>query len=650
MSAITGIYHFNGEPISTEQTRDLMNALHQYPSDYIHTWNHRNIFLGCHAQWITPESIGEKLPYFDYERKLAITADAIIDNRDELLDKLLVDQSQRKEIPDSQIILLAYSKWGEAVAKHLIGDFAFMIWDEKEQKLFGVRDFSGTRTLYFYRDESRFAFSTTIEPLLKLPYIDKKLNESWLAEFLTIPGMVDSVDTISTVYKGIKQIPPSHSITIQKNRVVLSRYSTITSQSKIKLNSDSEYEEAFHEVFQKAVKSRIRTNGEVGAQLSGGMDSGSVVSFAAKELQKEKKKLHTFSYIPEASFVDWTPYYYIPDERPFIKETVNHVGNISDQYLSFEGKSPLTDVDDFLSIMEMPYKFFSNSFWLKGINEKANQQGIKVMLNGARGNYSISWGSQTLTLNYYASLLKKLKWIHFYRDLGMFCENFNTGKSHILPIVVKKAFPNIYQLLSRTTKNDIQFKSLVNPSLAERTNIFEKLTEFHIDITGASAENPNEARRRHFEQLFYWSKSGTVGTKLSLRYGLWDRDPTNDLRVIQFCLSLPEDQYVNSGLERSFIRRATKNLLPDKVRLNQQSRGLQGADVIHRMASNWDIFIEELHEITRDPIVSEFLNIDVLKHAITRISKHPSSELLFDDNFRIVTNSLIVYRFIKKYN
>ena len=75
---------------------------------------------------------------------------------------------------------------------------------------------------------------------------------------------------------------------------------------------------------------------------------------------------------------------------------------------------------------------------------------------------------------------------------------------------------------------------------------------------------------------------------LSLRYSLWKRDPTNDLRVIRFCLSVPEDQYVQNGMDRALIRRATENYLPDKVRLNQQIRGVQGVDWVHRMMPRWD--------------------------------------------------------------
>ncbi|WP_096435083.1 asparagine synthase-related protein [Alteribacter populi] len=643
MGAITGIIHFNKELIPYDHSKTLIESFNRYPADALHSWQKGPVFMGCLNQWITPESVGEQLPYYDYERQLVIAADAIIDNRKELFESLQVNRKYRKDMTDSQLILLAYEKWGENVAKQLLGDFAFMIWDEKQQKLFGARDFSGARTLYFFRNHNRFAFSTTIEPLFKLPYVKKQLNEDWLAQFIAIPSMVEAADMVSTVYQSVQQVPPSHSITLIDGRITLSRYCAIEVNSKLKLKSNEEYEEAFREVFQRAITDRIRTHGEVGSHLSGGLDSGSVVSFAAKELQKENKRLHTFSYIPEESFKDWTSSYYNANERPLIKKTVAHVGNINEQYLSFEGKNPLSEVDDFLEIMEMPYKFFENSFWLKGINEEAHRKGIKILLNGARGNHSISWGSLKLTYNYYTNLLKKFKWVRLYRELDDYCKNFNTGKSVVIPFIVKRAFRSHF----RPQNSSYQFPMVINPSFARQTNVFEILYEYGVKVNENSIANLSDYRMKYFKDLFAWNKSGVVGTKMSLRYSMWDRDPTNDLRVIRFCLSIPDEQYVNQGLERSFIRRATKNVLPDEVRLNQRSRGIQGADVIHRMASSWTSFKEELGQMCYDHRAAEFLNIKVIKNAISKMGHHPRPELIFEDEFKILTRSLIVFRFLK---
>ncbi|MEH7011461.1 asparagine synthase-related protein [Neobacillus niacini] len=649
MSAINGILHFNDHPIKIEHGKILMEALQHYPADSIQTWCRENIMLGYHGQWITPESIGEHLPYWDYEKQLVITADAIIDNRDELFGRLQVSKGHRKNMPDSQLILLAYQMWGEETPKYLIGDFAFMIWDERNRKLFGARDFSGSRTLYFYNDIKRFAFCTTIEPLLKLPYVEKKLNEQWLAEFLAIPTVVEAVDMSLTVYKNIHQVPPCHSISVVNGRISVSKYGSVVTNEKLKFKSNEEYQEAFHEVFKTAVMARIRAFGNVGSHLSGGLDSGTVVSFAAQGLRKQNKVLHTYSFVPEDDFIDWTPYYYTADERPFIKETVKYVGNIKDYYLNFKGKNSLSEVDDFLELMEMPYKFFENTFWLKGIFEEARHHGVKILLNGARGNHSISWGSWNLTINYYCTLLKKLRWMRLYNELDEYCKHFRTGKSVMIPLVARKAFPSIAGMFANKEEENYQFPLLINPLFAQKTKVFQKLQDYGLDITGGNvaARNLNEYRKSHYEKPFFWNKSGAATTKLSLRYGLWDRDPTNDLRVIRFCLALPEEQYVQGGMERSFIRRATKNILPDKVRLNQRTRGIQSADVINRMAPNWDVFIDELKEISKDSLVSELLNVSVIKKAISKIEGEPRPEFVFTDEFKILARSIIVSRFIK---
>ena len=89
--------------------------------------------------------------------------------------------------------------------------------------------------------------------------------------------------------------------------------------------------------------------------------------------------------------------------------------------------------------------------------------------------------------------------------------------------------------------------------------------------------------------------------------------------MIQFCLSVPEEQYVQNGQDRSLIRRSMKNYLPDNVRLNQKKRGLQGADGIHRMLPSWNIFIEEIQQLCKDEMAAEFLNITVIKQSLENI-------------------------------
>ncbi|MGG3564183.1 asparagine synthase-related protein [Neobacillus rhizosphaerae] len=637
MSAIAGIYHLNNEPINLEHGNRMMKELEKYPADDIQTWHNDKVFLGCHAQWITPESLGEKLPYYDHERKLAITADAIIDNREELFERLQVDKSKRKEITDSELIVLSYHKWGEDSPKYLIGDFAFMIWDEREQKLFGARDFSGARTLYFYKNKHKFAFCTVMEPFFVLPYLDQSINEDWIAEYLASINMIETIAPYSTVYSMINQIPPAHTLLIKNGKIKFSRYVNLDEVEKLSLKNESDYLEAFRDIFQVAVNSRLRTFRKVGAHLSGGLDSGSVVSFAANSLKTNGKVLNTFSFVPQKSFVDWTPKNRFADESPYIRTTVDFVGNISDMYLNFDGCTPVTEINNLITALEMPYKFFENSIWIKGIYEKASESDIGILLEGSRGNYSISWGP---ALEYQALLLRKFRVLKFLNELSCFSRNIGISRSKILPLLKG------YALDFHKKEFSYINPSYTNTELLERTNIIEKINEYeHI-------YNPFrgllEGRKVHFNQLMSWTIDGVVNTKLSLRYSLWKRDPTNDLRVIRYCLSVPTEQYVQNGMDRALIRRALKGYLPDEIRLNQRTRGIQGVDVIHRMSGTWGDFTRELNNLSTDPIITNYINVSKIKEAITRVKKIPDESFVYNPEFGILGKSLILYRFLKK--
>lgn len=534
---------------------------------------------------------------------------------------------------------------GEETPKYLVGDFAFMIWDEKKQKLFGARDFSGARTLYFYRYKQRFAFCTVIHPLLSLPYIEKELNEQWLAEYLVLAGTIDAVNTSITPYKNIEQLPPSHSISVVGDKIAFTRYCELIPGKQLKLKSDEEYVEAFKDVFQKAVTSRLRTHLNVGAQLSGGLDSGAIVSFAAKAMKENNKSLHTFSYIPPKDFVDFTPKQLLADERPFIKSTVQHVGGIKDYYLDFDGRNSYSEIDNLLEVLEMPYKFFENSFWLKGMFEKANEEGVGLLLNGDRGNFSISWG---YAMDYYSILLKRLKWFRLYQELDQYSKKVGGPRLRRLPDIARLGFPVIDKILQQGTT--YKLPTIINPEFAKNIDIYNKLKEYGIEKSGWFPPSTiYMERKRHFENMFIWNAGNTLAAKLSLRFSLSKRDPTNDIRVVRFCLSVPENQYVQNGMDRALIRRSTEKFLPDNVRLNQSIRGVQGADWVHRMTPYWNAFRDELNKLIADKNALKFLDGQVLKRALVKVDEGPRSEYATDPEYKILMRSLIVYRFINSF-
>ncbi|SFI28480.1 asparagine synthase (glutamine-hydrolysing) [Paenibacillus sp. UNC496MF] len=643
MSAIAGIFNYDGGPVTEEDGGRLMEALRRYPADDDRVWRSGPVFLGCRVQWITPESVGESLPYYDDGGQVAVAADAILDNRDELFGLLGIEPGRRGRMGDAELIAAAYLKWGKEAPRRLIGDYAFVLWDERKRLLFGARDLLGSRTLYYRRDAGRLAFCTAAHPLLELPGARKDVNESWLAEFLAIPVILDAVDVRGTVYRSVEQLPPAHWLAVEDGRLTLEQYDALDApREPLRLRTDGDYEEAFRDVFREAVSSKLRTFRKVGASLSGGLDSGAVVGFAAGPLREAGKTLQAYSYLPAPDFADWTPRRLAADESPFIRSTVGHVGNMAYSGLDFAGRDSYGEIDDLIGLLEGPYKFFENSFWIKGILERAQADGVGVLLTGARGNYSVSWGP---AMDYYARLLRGLRWVRLYRELKQYGRRVNVGRSRLLPAIGEQAFPFAAGIANRRRATASEPR-LIHPGLAARTGVYARLAGHDVGLEGADFDE-FAARAYQFGGLAYSNHQGTSITKFSLRYGVWERDPTADPRVIRFCLSVPDEQYVRHGMDRALIRRATASYLPDDVRLNQRVRGVQGADWLHRMRPAWPRFVDELRLLCRDSAAAGYLNVAQVKASLERIGPEPRPEYAYDPDARLLMRALIAWRFLK---
>ncbi|HTY24953.1 MAG TPA: asparagine synthase-related protein, partial [Desulfomonilaceae bacterium] len=290
MSGIAGIFLRDGSPVHDSVLAAMLQTMNYRGPDGSSIWNEGMLGLGHLILNSTPESLNENLPKSNETGHLIITADARIDNRDELMAELSITSELRKTIDDDKLILLAHEMWDEAAPEKLEGDFAYCIWDRVEKKLFCCRDTFGVRPLYYYLDDKIFAFASEIRPLLKLDGIPTRLNEVMVADYLI--GMQD--DQAITFYKGIFRLPPAHCITVDPHGVRIRRYWSPQLSRKLELNSDEEYAEAFRNLFVEAVRCRLRSVYPVATTLSGGLDSSSVTCVARDLLNNgEKRPLRT---------------------------------------------------------------------------------------------------------------------------------------------------------------------------------------------------------------------------------------------------------------------------------------------------------------------------------------------------------------------
>lgn len=646
MGAICGVIDHFAEKEHKRIGQLMLDELSHFKFDRMDSFANKELYFGCGFHYITPESEYEFLPQYDSDMGLVITADAIIDNRTELLREF--GMSKQDTVTDSELILNAYAKWGKNCVKFLIGDFAFAIWDAKKKELFCARDHVGTRTLYYTMSDNAFMFCTLMRPIIKASSDRIELNEKWIADCLALDHLINEIECNETPYKGIYQIPPASTLIFGKGDIYIEKYWDPLREIKpLKLKTDEEYVNAFKKVFFEAVHCRLRSKENVGIMLSGGLDSASIASVAANMLRNENKKLYSFTSIPIAPCDDH-PQYYIPDESKEVELLSKHCGNIETEFLKFEGKNCVSDMEEVISILEQPYKTFRNMYWMKGILEQGKKKKCRIMLNGQFGNFTISYGN---FYTYYRTLFTQGKFITIAKEIMALSREINMPVPQVIrklkDVFIPYFIRRIHHLV--TQKNENMFKNvIINMEMVERWNIKKRLR--------AAGYNqiviPYNTMQKEFGIVLnpcVLSHLGTMESKLSLANGLVIRDPSRDKRVIEFCLSLPVSQYVRGGKQRILIRRAMEGSLPDEIRMNFAHRGIQSYDWRIRLEPDWQTAVKEIKEIMGDPLISKYLDTEKLRKICTECEQqHYSKRNAY--SVHLMITSLILYKFFKYYN
>ena len=276
MSGIVGIVNLDGAPVDRDLLRRLANYLTFRGPDAQHTWCDGNVGLGHTLLRTTSEAETEQQP-MSLDGKVWLTADARIDARNELIEKLKRKLTPKPSPNDAELILYAYEAWGEDCLQHLIGDFAFVLWDGNARRLFCARDHLGVRQLYYSHNTTSFVVSNTVNCLRLHPSVSNKLNETAIGDFLLF-GLNQEPNT--TTFADIQKLPQAHSLIVSAGNVRLNQYWK-PSATLVRNRKPADVIDGFRDVLQQTVTDRLRTTG-AGISMSGGLDSPAVASVASQ--------------------------------------------------------------------------------------------------------------------------------------------------------------------------------------------------------------------------------------------------------------------------------------------------------------------------------------------------------------------------------
>jgi asparagine synthase (glutamine-hydrolysing) len=203
VSGLVALLDRDGGTVDRDVFRAALDAIDHRGPDGCGSWRDGPVALGHQQLQSTPESRVDDQPYRDGD--LVVTADARLDNRDELFGALDIFPTGGP-VPDSHLLLEAYREWGAHCVDHLVGAFAFAVWDEAAGQLFCARDHLGVKPLYYAHAGDTFAAASEVKALLTHPAVATTLDEAKIGDFLL--NVWDNKER--TYYEAVSRLPPAH--------------------------------------------------------------------------------------------------------------------------------------------------------------------------------------------------------------------------------------------------------------------------------------------------------------------------------------------------------------------------------------------------------------------------------------------------------
>ncbi len=244
MSGIAGLLSLDGAPIDRRLLGVMTKFMHYRGPDAREIWVGDRVGFGHAMLRTTFESQHERQPC-SLDGRVWIAADARVDGRSELVQKL---QSAGQDCPqsasDSELILYAYRVWGEECVRHLIGDFAFLIWDDPQQRLFCARDHFGVKPFFYAQVGSCVVFSNTLDCVRAHPAVSDELNDLAISDFLLYGS---NQDEANTTFADIRRLPPAHRLTWSEGMLCVDRYWNLPLDGHLRYRNANDYVDHFRE-------------------------------------------------------------------------------------------------------------------------------------------------------------------------------------------------------------------------------------------------------------------------------------------------------------------------------------------------------------------------------------------------------------------
>ena len=564
MSMQFGQWRFDGQPQQNSMDRAEV-FLAPFGPDGRNLFMTPGISILFRALHTTRESAREVQPYESKSGKV-FTWDGRLDNREQLIRELRETGDLAPDAPDVRIVASAYDRWGRASLGKFIGDWALSVWDPILRSLVLAKDVIGTRPLYYTRDKDQLAWSSILDPLVLLERRSLQLNEEYLAGCLSFFPAAHL-----TPYDGIHSVPPSSYVHFSVQSTVVKEYWRFDPNKTIRYRTDAEYEGHFCLVFAESVRRRLRSANPVLAELSGGMDSSSIVCVADALLRHgaaDTPRLDTISYYNDTE-PNWNERPYFTRVEQERRRTGCHI-DVGAERPSILRQNGFTSTPCHGRSLDHIHKQFAACL---------AAQDNRVVLSGTGGDEVM--GGVPTPVPELADLLSKGQVRILAHQLKLWALAKRKPWFHLLLEAACRFFPPGLTKAPRYKEPAAWFHSefvrrnrLVFRGYETRWKLFGLRPSFQ-----ASLSTLNVLRR----QLA--CEGLPSSPPYEKRYPYLDRD------LLEFLYAVPREQLVRPNQRRSLMRRALASIVPPEI-LNRKRKAFAVRSPILSLSTEWSGLVE----------------------------------------------------------
>jgi asparagine synthase (glutamine-hydrolysing) len=569
MSGIVSLFNSNGEPIDRSLLQQLTDCIAFRGPDAQTIWINGKIGLGHTLLRTTFESQREQQP-LTLDDRVWIVADARLDDRTELL-QVLRDRGTAvaEDAPDVELILHAYQIWDTACVDYLMGDFAFIIWDERQQRLFCGRDQFGIVPFYYALVNNTLICSNTLNCIRQHPQVSAKLNEQAVGDFLLF-GM--NMEFPTTIFTDIQRLPPAHTLIWSDGNLQIQRYWTLPrTLPLIFYKRRQEYVEHFSHLFEQAVADRLHSD-RIATHISGGMDSTSIAAIAQKVLSQKGKPVDFQAFTMRERQM-------MPEEDSYASMVAQYIDlplnviNVEGSFFVVPPEKPETPLPE-------PTGIPARNSAIDVAKRCAAQ--ARIVLTGFGGDPGLRFG--------------EFYWLDWWKH-GLQREWLAVQLNYLLTY----RRPQFYlrrglAYWRKINKEQPSFPTWFNPAFVQRLDLQARQQEMTAESIDKIARY-GMANSPFWSNLFEQFDPGYNGVAVKHYY------PFFDLRLVQYLASIPPVPWL---VNKAILRESMQNSLPSAI-LNRPKKVFPFPEKYSQtMREMVEVWIGDL--LTATPNLSEYVD------------------------------------------